>query len=401
MSVDWANRQRRTNRLIRLIAGHILAGKSVSARQLYGLCQLTWITQGGYDDTNISYIQSTKIPGLGHAFKQDYGSWALERIATDVGATTGSAELANLITSHTGFTNFYKAYRLSCFGWIEKHHEAIRSIFGAALNINNDSDRRTIAEAIGELPGIPRANTHGSLMGPERLLTPVVFSLDRQIQFPLINGNSGVKALLSALKVPKAPLGEQLEKLITLYGQGGIIDAADLDQIGQDLPDFLINPILGPAKQLLAVQPTEGNALPLKDDNDLVVLLEATVVTQRRLHNQLTNLLRTLLSKHTLLEGMRLTARYDVLVKNYNGGDLLIEVKSSIEPPSIRLAIGQLFDYWYRTKGDTSLVAAILTPEKPAQETIDLLNWLKIGILWSDEGQLCTATSWLEELCKA
>lgn len=240
-------------------------------------------------------------------------------------------------------------------------------------------------------------------MRPEYLLTPAFFTLDQRIRFPLINGNEGVKNLLSALKVSKASLEIQYQSMIGLIGTGGIMDAADLDQAGRDLPDFTDIAGKQPTKKLLEEKPTDTAAeLPLKDEADIESLLKARTVTMKRIHNKLTNKLKTYLADYTLLEGCDKNAMFDVLVKNYDGdsSDLLIEVKSTIEAPHIRMAVGQLFDYWFSMRGDSEHHLAILLPESPAEEIKKLLSWLDIGVLWFSDDTLRTCCDWLTPLAE-
>lgn len=68
---------------------------------------------------------------------------------------------------------------------------------------------------------------------------------------------------------------------------------------------------------------------------------------------------------------------FDVLVQKYNKKhDLIIEVKSSLEKPNIRMAVGQLLDYWYRLKGDEEPHIAILLPGEPDSECVKFLEWM-------------------------
>jgi hypothetical protein len=116
--------------------------------------------------------------------------------------------------------------------------------------------------------------------------------------------------------VKDSGLVEQYQAMVGLYGIGGIDDAADLDQVGRDLPDFLTTETRTATKQLLQSKQTEENAtLPLKDEADIESMRKAGSVAQRRIHNQLTNLVRSQLAAYTLLEGRDPACMFDVLVK--------------------------------------------------------------------------------------
>ena len=399
MSVDWANRQRNTNYLVRKIAGFVFKQLEVTPRQLYGLSKLSWITNS-YEGENANYIASTKIPALEDIFDNNYKDLSLEQVSQDIALITEDASIAKMVQEHTGFTNFYKAYRNSSLGWVESNFNTLLPMYKSAYAAKNNSNRKKLIQAIQQTPGIPKANHEEQLMKAEYFLTPAFFMLDREIKFPLINGNDGVKKLLKALEVQGDDLLEQYKSMVKLYGTGGIEDAADLDQVGGDLPDFIETERKKAKKGLLKNKETNNkNKLPLKDEQDVDVIRKAGAVKQRKIHNQLTNMIRTSLSKYTLLEGRDNSCMFDVLVQKYNQKqDLIIEVKSSLEQPNIRMAVGQLFDYWYALKGDEEPHIAILLPEAPDSECVKFLEWMDIGLLWFKQDELYTSTEWLKQL---
>lgn len=399
MSEGTANLQRRTNTLVRLIGAYVFRAPRVKAEQIYGLCKLTWITKS-YEGVSAKYIASTKIPGLASALSRDYTGWSLSDVAEDIASTLESDEAASLVKEQTGFTNFYNAYRNSCRHWLQQNRAPVERILRAAFAMASDEQGLELASAITNLPQIPNANLERGPMKPEYLLTPVLFALDRRLRFPLINGNAGVKALLKKLGAVHSALDEQYTCMIALYGKGGIRDAADLDQCGHDLPDFIDDGRKRATKELLHKRPLEGNLLPIKDEGDIESLQKARTVTHRRLHNTLTNALRDCLAAFTLLEGRNDDALFDVLVKRYDANDdLLIEAKSSADPAHIRMALGQLYDYWFKLKGPVTPHLAVLTPEKPADSTIAMLRWLEVGVLWLENGALKTCSANLKKLC--
>ncbi len=398
MSEQWAVRQRQTNKLVRAAAAYVLGTRAPSPDALYGLCKLTWITNS-YMEEDAGYITSTKIPALEDVFGQRYEGMQLSDIAKKIASLTRSKKLTSLVTCHTGFTNFYRPYRNTAREWISEHHARLLPMFRAAYELSTDAQGLELTRKIATLPKIPKANHPESPMRPEYLLTPVFFALDRRLRYPLINGNQGVRKLLAKLKATNASLDEQYSRMISLYGSSGIADAADLDQVGGDLPD--LTPLSGqrPTKKLLKKKPITGKNLPLKDEDDIRTLQNACVVVSRRRHNMMTNMLKEALSRFTLLEGSDKNALFDVLVKEYEEGhDLLVEVKSSNELADIRMAIGQLYSYWHRVKGQSEPHLAILLPEVPSSEAALLLEWLGIGCLWFDDDGLQTSTEWLGAL---
>ena len=402
MSENWAERQRRTNQLVRIAADYVFTQKTVLPEQLYGLCKLTWITNN-YDGNNPAYIKSTKIPALELICQKDFSDKAIVEVAEEISKILDKPDANKLITAHTGFSNFYKAYRNSSSTWIEKNFKKLIPLFQEAFQLSSDEQGLELIKKVAKLPAIPKANNQDQGMHSEYLITPVFFALDSRIRFPIINGNKGVRDLLRQLKVTDASLEMQYSEMIKLYDTGGVNDAADLDQIGKDITDFIEISRKKPTKKLLASQPTtDGSELPLKDEFDLISLQEARTVTSKRLHNGLTNKIKSYLTNYTLIESLDNRAMFDVLVKDYNKNknNLLIEVKSSSEAAHIRMAIGQLYDYWFTINGDVNPHLAILIPSKPDEDIIKLLEWLNIGILWFSGEELKTCCGWLDTLIK-
>lgn len=399
MSANWANRQRRSNYLARTVAKYLFAQPNVNATQLYGLSKLSWITDS-YEGNNASYIKSCKIPALENIFNKNYQPFSLEVISEDIAKILGDKHIIELIQQDTGFTNFYKAYRNSVLNWLESNIDVLLPMYKAAFNAKDDKDRKNLVREIAFLPGIPKANNPSQLMKPEYFLTPTFFMLDREIKFPLINGNKGVKSLLRALEVHGSDLVTQYDSMVSLYGKAGIKDAADLDQVGLDLPDFITTGKKEATKILLQDKNTsDGSELPLKDESDVEAIRKAGTIKQRRIHNQLTNKLKYALSNFTLLEGCNKSNMFDVLVKDcLEKNDLLIEVKSSIEIANIRMAVGQLFNYWFKLKGNLPPHLAILLPERPEDECLSFLEWMGVGLMWFEGNQLYTSDVWLEHL---
>lgn len=398
MSVEWANRQRHTNQLARKLAGYLFSQRNVTANQLYGLSKLAWITNS-YEGESAAYIVSTKIPALGNVLATDFFDVPLADVANIVSSTVGDSSLHTLITGHTGFTNFYKAYRNSVLEWIEDNIDILLPLYKSAYSPKNDAGRLKIVKAIAELPGVPKANHPEQLMRPEYFLTPAFFILDPDVRFPLINGNEWVQNLLKKLNVADSDLVSQYKAMTGLYGSGGINDAADLDQIRNDLPDFVTSGKNVATKKLLEEKDaTSDSDLPLKDEKDIESIRKAGTTIQRRIHNKLTNMLRNSLARFTLLEGKSDGCMFDVLVKRYDGHeiDLLIEVKSSIETANIRMAVGQLFHYWYELNQGNEPHVAVLLPERPSEGCESFLKWMDVGLLWFEGEQLCTVDSWLQ-----
>ncbi len=403
MSAQWHQRMRDTARLIRAIAAHTVVKGRPTPDQLYGLCKLTWITSA-FDGDNPAYIRSTKIPGLGDAFGGYFGNSDLPQVATEVARMLGTPESRGMVLKHTGFTDLYKAYRNAARGWVANNAARLRPMFRAAYNLQSDEQGLQLARQIQKLPRIPLATGPSRAMRPEYLLTPVFACLDPRGRFPLINGNKGVQRVLNLLKVKGVPLEQQYQTMLTLYGQGGIRDWADLDHVGRsgDLQEFIHLNGQAPTMKALGMQSVVGTRLALKDASDLEAMRKACTTSMIRRHNHMTNKLKTLWEpSYYLREGVRNEVMFDVLVRKFDvdGRDLLIEVKSAADEPNVRMAIGQLDAYTYALGLKRDHPCAVLLPNKPAQHIIELLKWRGVGLLWFDgETSLKTATPWLKHL---
>ena len=92
---------------------------------------------------------------------------------------------------------------------------------------------------------------------------------------------------------------------------------------------------------------------------------------------------------------------FDVLVKSYDGhgNDLLIEAKNSAESANVRMAVGQLYHYWFGLGNDVEEThIAVLVPDKPSDDVMRFLHKMEIGLFWFQSGQLVTNDDWLVHL---
>lgn len=383
MTNNWADRQRRTNALVRSCYQYLSNGVRLNDKTIHALCELTWITKGSVQDDS-GHISSVKMRALSTVFNQDYQQWDLEKIAQDVESKwhLGRAETIRLITQHTGFTNFYNVYRNSSLGWIRRNIKSIKTVVAQAYGLNSDNDGALIAEKIEALSGIPSPDGNRSIK-PEYLLTPLCFCLDSRIRFPIINGNAHVTALLREFNVFNKGLGDKYSALVALIGKEKVKDAADVDQ----LRTWKAADLAASKKQFKLAIPKSKN-LALKDVEDYEVLKRNLNVKARRVHNELTNQLLNAFN-NKIVEGSDPQCKYDALVKNYDGiFDLLIEVKSSVEVSDVRMAIGQLLDYHRQLDNRVSVYKAVLLPKEPAQSVKDLLKYADIGLLWFKDKKL-------------
>jgi hypothetical protein len=390
MSENWAKRERHTHQLISAVADHVLAFETVTARQIYGLCQLTWLTRN-HEVDHAPYILSTKLPGLFDALGNTVSEDVLEDAAREVARILKEPKAASWVRRHTGFTMFYAAYRKSVLGWIQANRKAIVAIVREARELTSDEQAEALARKIEKLPPVPKTNHPEQGMRPEYVMTPLVFSLDPRLRFPIVNGRDGVRKLLAREKVRKATLAQQVRAMTALIGTPGVRDAADLDAAcgGGYLHELGSGEDQGTVTRLLN-KPTDDKNLPLKDEEDHVAIATGLEQTKRRLHNRMTNRLKALFANYTIVEGVGTHARFDAMLKKFNDDDedLLIEVKSSAEDAHVRMAIGQLYAYAHHINPEHLMTLAIVLPTRPAEHVRTLLESRDIGCMWFDSEKL-------------
>ena len=126
-------------------------------------------------------------------------------------------------------------------------------------------------------------------------------------------------------------------------------------------------------------------SLEQKNDSDLTILFALRSKKFIRLHNSMTNSLQKICKNCNcqINEGPD-SNKFDALITNYdgNGIDLLIEAKSSILRPHLRLAVGQLWDYRRGLGRHIATHLAVLLPQKPDFESLEFLNYIGIKTLW-------------------
>ena len=385
---EWGNRELRTSKLVRLCTEYLLNNK-IDGTSIYGLCMLTWITKSN-DPSNGTYIRSTKLPALSYIFKLDFLEMPYEEVGEEIAELTGKKlrEIEELIYNGTGYTNFYNAFRNSSKSWIEKYTDKIEPLIKKGYNLKSDREAESIILEIAQLPEIPKGNNAKGKMAPESLLTPLFFSLDKRLRFPLINRKEGVTKLLKQLGVNNLRLIDQFRAITDVIGKGDIQTSIDFDRLGGELPYFVR--IDGEKPKRKKLKQKSEKELGLKDEEDLIVLKKALTTKARRLHNHMTNLLINKLMEYDLHEGNAKENMFDVLVKNINDkhSDLLIEVKSSSKTADVRMAVGQLMDYSRQLDNYDNTYLAVFLPEKPIQHVIDFLKYHDFNLLWIEEEEI-------------
>lgn len=129
----------------------------------------------------------------------------------------------------------------------------------------------------------------------------------------------------------------------------------------------------------------EESNLKLKDDSDISVLMRSKKAIFVRRHNTMTNRLRKLCRHyHYAVSEGKPRNMFDARIKNYDkrGRNLLVETKSSILQPHLRLAVGQLLDYQRKMPGPETAHLAVLLPSKPSANGLSFLKHAKVMVMW-------------------
>lgn len=387
--------KRRTNKLLRAVLRYLIAQSGeLTPEHIHALCELTW--WGKNPEAN----EKNKIRLLGQLTDQNFKGMRIDDVAKIVASTLGDSSVKSLVRGRTGFTRFYPVYRNSSAAWIRKNSTRISSLIRRAYELKNDKEGEELVIEIEGLriPGAGRARNRS--INAAFLLTPLLFALDPRLRFPIMNGADEIQRFFKQRGVKSLGAAEQYKALISLYGDGRVKDAAHLDFLLRD--DAVLSRNLLSDALRRSVAGGVDRALTAKDERDVEVLRAATKGKRRNLHNRLTNTLRDILfDRFEVFEGGG-ENKFDVVVGNFDKkNDLLIEVKSSTDMSEVRMAIGQLYSYWFKRGGANKRgLIAVLLPARPEGEVISLLRWLDIGLLWiDDKKRLKTNTSWLKDMC--
>ena len=372
---QWREQESDTAQLIQAIAVY-LKPTTLDGDSVYQLLRLTWISSGVGGETP-THWQRLKVPALAALFntaeeKTDNLVEALDRMNLPF-------TIAALAARPTGIVNFRGTWRNSSLQWCRRNGGALKEIIRQALAFSSDDNARfRVAAAVQQLPSVPSPN--GVLNGsPGVLLSPLLECLDPRGRFPIINGRADVSTVLRKLGLGDSGFASQVQGLIGLIGQYGISDAYMLDVSLEQLATGLKQAPL-PTKQ------PQVSTVRLKsyDDAERTAIIGSATQRYEQRHNRMTKSLQTLLRRFTLDVINSPAGRCDALMRNYDakGRDLLIEAKPDPDRGSIRIAIGQIFDYrrYLARRGATD--TAVLTISRPNDDYFDLLNDLGITAIW-------------------
>ncbi|MCE5311479.1 MAG: hypothetical protein LLG20_27910 [Acidobacteriales bacterium] len=375
---QWYETEKNTGVLCKAILAS-LAPKNLSSDDLWNLLRLTWITVNGQDVFR-GHWKLLKAPALAHLYRRPL------HVGNDLSSTVQPMSLpkavADAACQETGVVNFRNVWRNSCRAWCAANHQRLVNIIRRAAKLpSNDQRRFELAAEIESLPSV-KSPGGNSEVGPAAVLTPLVACLDPSMKFPIVNGRDSVKGLLRELGLANQTLEAQVKGLVNLIGQFGIENAFMLDALAEDV--VTLNPKSSNATVAPPLPKQRGSQLPYLDEAEHTATSKAKTITYRDRHDKMTNRIKDLFSGFTLMRGTDPECRYDVLVKNYDlaGRDLLIEAKPDPDRGSVRIAIGQLFDYRRSLPHRLGTDLAILTISKPPQNYADLLLDLQISLLW-------------------
>ena len=357
-----------------------LIQKVVSCQHIEGLtgdglrhlASLTWITKTG-QSVSPEYWKAYKIPALSYFFGQGQKKRSdLHDLSSSVAAIGAPDAVADAANERTGIVNFYSARRNSALKWCNDNAASLRSLVRDTSKLgSNDQARFDLAVRVGKLPGIPLPN--GTKPVPaSQLLTPLIACLDPRSRFPVVNGSAGVNQLLREMKLASHTLEAQVRGLVGLIDRFGVSDAHMIDLCAKEIAEG--------AKDLLKIPPqggigTEGVPLKEYDESERLAVQKSGTVLYRHRHNKITTALIGMFAGLKPIQGTMSNNRYDVRLRNYDGAgrDLLIEVKPDPDKGSLRIAIGQLYDYRRFLNNNAGTDLAVLTISKPDQSYMDLL----------------------------
>jgi hypothetical protein len=378
---DWYETELNTANLVQTIISEKQVA-ALSEHDIWNLIRLTWITRSD------EHWQILKAPALAQLWNRQ--TPRTHDLGEAIAAMSLPGGVAHAAMRSTGFVNFRNQWRNSSRNWCKSNRRTLIGIIADAVGLQpNDLHRIRLASKIDNLPPVPPPpGTAGGHAAPFILLTPLIACLDPHRRFPVINGREAVRDLLGGLDLRSRSFSEQVAGMVGLVGKFGIEDSFVLDVVAGDIVDVVKKvPRLTPAPSQLPgkVEVGDGSDLPDFDVEERKALQKSQTIQYRNRHNEMTNGLKRLCSGwRKLKRETNPDCCYDVLIEDYNltGRDLLIEAKPDPDRGSLRVAIGQLFDYsrFLPHKAGTDL--AVLTISQPLKSYRQLLLDLQISPIW-------------------
>jgi hypothetical protein len=373
------DRKQNTARLVQAVVTGLRVS-SLNGDQLCALAKLTWITKSKGQPSPGAW-KTTKVPALETLFSVA-PSKSEGRSLPEVLAKLGLPEdVEGPAREETGFVNFYNAYRNQVGPWCAEWAAELREIIlGAARLGEGDQARIELGQRVGKLPGVVLPGGKGQ-QAASSLITPLIACLDRHSRFPVITGG-GVQDLLREIGLKSSPLEDQVRGLIGLIGRCGVADAFMIDTAPEKLAECLQGSREGtgnPTRKDASGQANGAESKPLQryDESERYATIDSGTIKYENLHNKMTNSLRGIFRRFHPKEGNPQDNKFDLLLHRYHGErDLLIEVKPHPDAGSLRIAIGQLYDYRLGLANGARTDLAVLTIGAPE-------DWYR-RLLWSD-----------------
>jgi hypothetical protein len=370
----WYNTEKNTAALVQSIVKSRSAG-TLSGDDIWSLIRLTWISMGA-KDVSPTHWKRLKIPALENLFKKT--SSADSNLSVTIDSMNLPSPVAQLAKQDTGMVNFRPTWRNSSRKWCQQNRDDLRNIISAASKLPaNDQARINLAARIDSLPPVDSPN-HKAKVAVGVLLTPLIACLDPKSRFPILNGREAVNSLLRKLHLEHSNLADRAKGLIGIIGQK---DAFMLDVMSEDVINRV--PLLKHLSKKTTPQQIHESPLRNYDVEERSAVLASKTATYRTRHNRMTTALNRIFASFNPTTETSPAGRCDAIIKDYDGSrDLLIEAKPDADKGSIRIAIGQLFDYARHRTRQPATDLVVLTIPSPAPDYIDLLNDLGITAIW-------------------
>ena len=404
---EWLGGERNTGDLLRAVYADRIRGKRLSggllADALYALCRLTWITKGYESDVNEEHWRNTKVPALGLLYHVPHPPINADTLEDALDTMPLPESIVAAACKWTGIVNLYGAFRNSLRPWIGRNAVKVAAIFSRAYSLSSHRQARQLADTIDRLPRIPLPSSRGRRLPAANVLTPVVACLDPRRRFPLMNSRNEVLRLLRGLGVGNETLGEQHDAMVGLIGQGGIEDAFMVDVLGPKLLKRARSKVKRKrGKRKPKRTPAKGGTrrpLSLKDESEVEAVRKSLTVTNRHVHDKMTNALKEICGRCQLdvEENTSFDSRWDALVHEYAAGrDLLIEAKSIADRACVRLAVGQLLDYRRSVPRQWATSLAVLLPQQPKSSSgiSEYLADVGVKLIWFSKGYRRICGEW-------
>jgi hypothetical protein len=370
----WYNIEKNTAVLIQSIL-KLKSPDTLSGDEIWSLITLTWITVGR-KHVSPTHWKRLKIPALELLFKKK------ATINSDLAAAIDSMNLpsavAQFVKRDTGIVNFRGTWRNSSRNWCQQNRNDVRRIISAALKLPaNDQARINLADQIDGLPPVKSPNDKRKVAAGI-LLTPLIACLDPKGRFPILNGREAVNSLLRKLRLHHSNLADQAKGLIGIIAQK---DAFALDVMSEEVIKRV--PLLKRLSTKTKAQKFHESPLRNYDEEERKAVLASKTATYRKRHNRMTAALNRIFSRFNPTTETSPAGRCDAVIQDYDGSrDLLIEAKPDPGKGSIRIAIGQLFDYVRHRARQPATDLVVLTILSPPPDYVDLLNDLGITAVW-------------------